>query len=375
MGASSKISSNQIHSSSETNIEKSSKSIDSGSYNDNFIAGAFAGFIARLITAPFDFMKIRIQLQSPEKSTSLLHTFRTVVKEEGFFALWGGNIAATYLWISYAMVQFSMYSFMKKTLEEMVFPPTEMSLSKPHKQNIESTDKTTKNSHSSSKKAVILFMSGAIAGIAATITTYPFDVMRTQFVLQNKVKTFPTQISFIRHTYATKGFHGFYPGIAPAVVGITPYMGLNFALYESIKTIASGPLQKLRSHDNPIFSSIGNILGNSLCGGAAGALSKIAMYPLDTIKKRLQAQGLNSMTPGMSKLPQYKGMVHCATTIWKQEGIKGLYRGIVPTTVKSLASTAVTFAAFEAAKDFLDWRRSMKGKQSNVASQKSKIKS
>ena len=46
-----------------------------------------------------------------------------VNQEEGFFALWKGNLSATYLWITYAIVQFSVYGILKR-LSEKTAPPT-----------------------------------------------------------------------------------------------------------------------------------------------------------------------------------------------------------------------------------------------------------
>lgn len=88
------------------------------------MAGAFAGASARLVTAPFDVLKIRFQLQFAEKVkyTSVSQAFQTVIQEEGIIGLWKGNVAATYLWISYAMVQFGVYGFLKKNLERIPDP-------------------------------------------------------------------------------------------------------------------------------------------------------------------------------------------------------------------------------------------------------------
>ena len=88
------------------------------------MAGAFAGASARLVTAPFDVLKIRFQLQFAEKVkyTSVSQAFKTVIQEEGIIGLWKGNVAATYLWISYAMVQFGVYGFLKKNLERIPDP-------------------------------------------------------------------------------------------------------------------------------------------------------------------------------------------------------------------------------------------------------------
>ena len=96
----------------------------SSSTRDDVIAGAFAGASARLVTAPFDVLKIRFQLQFAEKVkyTSVSQAFKTVIQEEGLIGLWKGNVAATYLWISYAMVQFGVYGFLKKNLERIPDP-------------------------------------------------------------------------------------------------------------------------------------------------------------------------------------------------------------------------------------------------------------
>lgn len=65
-------------------------------------------------------------------------------------------------------------------------------------------------------------------------------------------------------------------------------------------------------------------------GGAAGVL---AGHPLDTVKVRLQTQEAGK------KL--YSGMFNCIGTVVRQEGVKGLYKGITP----PLASLAVINAA------------------------------
>jgi solute carrier family 25 thiamine pyrophosphate transporter 19 len=79
--------------------------------SDDVFAGAFAGVVARTVSAPFDVLKIRSQLQSGPGAEPLgvLGSFRRIINNEGFFALWKGNLSATYLWVSYAMVQFSVY--------------------------------------------------------------------------------------------------------------------------------------------------------------------------------------------------------------------------------------------------------------------------
>ena len=65
----------------------------------NLLAGAISGMISSLCTQPFDVMKTRMIMgrgRDYEKYRTLTQTVKTVVKEEGFFALWKGVTPA--LW-------------------------------------------------------------------------------------------------------------------------------------------------------------------------------------------------------------------------------------------------------------------------------------
>ena len=78
---------------------------------------------------------------------------------------------------------------------------------------------------------------------------------------------------------------GFYAGLVPAMVGITPQMGLNFAFYETFRAIAMPeplPLKPgQKQGDKGQKDSFGwATLKKGICGGAAGGLSKLIVYPL-----------------------------------------------------------------------------------------------
>lgn len=187
-------------------------------FTDDAVAGASAGGIARMISAPFDVIKIRFQLQSQQnrKYTSIVQSLQRVVKEEGVLSLWKGNLSASYLWISYMMVQFSIYGVLKRLGEKTPNPFRDQP-----------------NSASGGDKAwraFMQFLAGAGAGkgsksdnfktinskliclhhigTASVVVTYPFDIMRTQFALQGKDVVYRSMASFIGHTYRTKGVQG-----------------------------------------------------------------------------------------------------------------------------------------------------------------------
>ena len=50
---------------------------------------------------------------------------------------------------------------------------------------------------------------------------------------------------------------------------------------------------------------------------------------------------------------QYKSIPHAVTTIMKQEGIRGMYKGLVPNLLKVAPSMASSWLSFEMTRDFL----------------------
>lgn len=85
-------------------------------------------------------------------------------------------------------------------------------------------------------------------------------------------------------------FPGFYAGLSPALVGITPYMGLNFAIYESTKTFSEsqffqmnskfGYKKGLENENTKTEGTLSGMLRKGLCGAIAGGTSKFIVYPL-----------------------------------------------------------------------------------------------
>ena len=77
--------------------------------------------------------------------------------------------------------------------------------------------------------------------------------------------------------------------------------------------------------------------------------SKLIVYPLDTVKRRMQASVLQSTLGegGVGTVLKYRGIMDCLSLTIKGEGISGLYKGVGPTLLKSCVSTAITFVAYE----------------------------
>jgi len=118
---------------------------------------------------------------------------------------------------------------------------------------------------------------------------------------------------------------------------VVPYMGLFFSAYEALRP----PLAALSLP----FGS-----GDASAGVVASVLAKTGVFPLDLIRKRLQVQGPTRARYGGGKIPIYeKGIWRTGRSIVRQEGWKGLYRGLGVGLVKSAPASAVTMWTYERA--------------------------
>lgn len=77
---------------------------------------------------------------------------------------------------------------------------------------------------------------GAGAGIIAMSSTYPLDMVRGRLTVQEGRKA---QYRGLIHATGCiireEGFFALYKGWLPSVIGVVPYVGLNFAVYETLK--------------------------------------------------------------------------------------------------------------------------------------------
>ncbi|KAK5117705.1 mitochondrial thiamine pyrophosphate transporter [Meristemomyces frigidus] len=306
----------------DTHTDKSAK----GTRTQVLLAGACAGLISRFCIAPLDVLKIRLQLQyhslaeplaGPVSRTPIgvLRLARDIFRHEGITGFWKGNIPAEGLYLSYGATQFLAYRSANQVMEAL---EESAGLKLPG--------------------AAKSFVSGAAAGTAATTITYPLDLLRTRFAAQGTEKVYAGLIASLRDITRLEGPAGFFRGLPAGIAQIVPNMGLFFALYEGFKPLTAD-----------IHLPFGS--GDAVAGISASILSKSAVFPLDTVRKRLQIQGPSrARYVSGSRMPAYeRGVAGTLTAIVRKEGWRGLYRGLSVSLVKAAPASAVTMWTYERA--------------------------
>eukprot|EP00455_Lapot_gusevi_P049145 TRINITY_DN6913_c0_g1_i1.p1 TRINITY_DN6913_c0_g1~~TRINITY_DN6913_c0_g1_i1.p1 ORF type:complete len:296 (-),score=89.93 TRINITY_DN6913_c0_g1_i1:82-969(-) len=91
-----------------------------------------------------------------------------------------------------------------------------------------------------------------------------------------------------------------------------------------------------------------NPLLDITAGSIGGFLQVASGHPFDTCKVRLQTQ---VVVPGQP--PRYKGFVDCFSSILKQEGFGGLYKGVASPAMGCIAMNASMFFSYAQSRNIL----------------------
>ncbi|KAH8671064.1 solute carrier family 25 member 42 [Xylariales sp. PMI_506] len=289
-----------------------------------FCGGGVAGAVSRTVVSPLERLKILYQVQSAghnEYKLSVPKALAKMWREEGWRGFMRGNGTNCIRIVPYSAVQFGSYNLYKRWFFE-TYPGASLS-------------------------PIERLVCGGIAGITSVFCTYPLDIVRTRLSIQSASFAalgerqkggklpgmWPTMVTMYRQE---GGVNALYRGIIPTVVGVAPYVGLNFMTYEYVRKYLTPEGDKNPSATRKL-----------LAGGISGAVAQTCTYPFDVLRRRFQ---INTMS-GMGY--QYKSVFDAIKVIVTQEGIRGLYKGLVPNLLKVAPSMAANWLSFEMTRDFL----------------------
>ena len=276
----------------------------------------------RFVVAPLDVIKIRLQLQPYALSDpysalrdapayrGTFATLRHIIQYEGLTGLWKGNVPAEIMYVCYASIQFTAYR------------TTTMFLQSALPRRLPDSAET--------------FVAGATSGAAATLVTYPLDLLRTRFAAQGTSRIYSSLFGAVRDIHHLEGPRGFFRGIGPTLGQIVPFMGTFFMTYEALRSRLSGL-------DLPWGS------GNATAGVLGGVVAKTVVFPLDLVRKRIQVQGPTRNRYVYKDIPEYASTARAISTIVRAEGWRGLYKGLPISLLKAAPAGAFTVWTYERA--------------------------
>lgn len=375
-------------SSSSTSSTSSSSSSSAASPLQDAVAGACAGALARVCVGPLDVLKIRFQVQlepvlgeaaasARSKYRGLGQALRLIVKEEGVAGLWRGTVPGLLLTVPYTAVQFVTLQAVKGAAAAAAAKRQQEERGEAERKGgsggraRRGQEQARAQGGPSPSSGLLSFGAGAVAGAAATVASYPFDLLRTTLAAQGEPKVYRGTLDAARGVLARSGPRGLFAGLGTTLVEIVPYAALQFGLYDGLTRAADrragergggggGAGRRRPEKKSPPSRNGGEAEGQVvatadaatrfLCGLAAGTAAKLATHPLDVAKKRYQVAGLARSSAYGARVPAAaaaKPLFATLSAVAAKEGVAGLYKGALPSILKAAPQAAVTLAAYE----------------------------
>lgn len=285
---------------------------------DVLVVGALAGAFSKTVTAPIDRVRIMYQVNDlkPFSLRNAGETVAQITRESGPQGLWRGNVAILWRVAPFSGIQFLVWDSVSDKLREYPY--------------FEESDE------------VCAFIAGGCAGIAATVATYPLDLLRARQAVGFNYKNYPSAVETILRKEGPKGL---FRGLAPTVIGMVPYSAISFGTYEALKN-------KLRYWHGVDCDSDVPVAQRLAAGGLCGTASQLVAYPLHIVRRRMQVQPYREIGAAGSLAYQntHQALVHIGTN----EGIlKGLYKSVSLSWLKGPLTVGLAFVTNDALKGLL----------------------
>jgi ornithine carrier protein len=184
---------------------------------------------------------------------------------------------------------------------------------------------------------------GAASGAFTSVLLTPIELVKCKVqvpgIKAHGESRAPTVLSVIRDVYTHRGIPGFWHGQLGTLIRETGGSAAWFGSYEGVKILFRSNRPNLKpSDDLPFWNML-------VAGACAGVSYNFIFYPADTVKSRMQTEDVRSTARAGQQ-----SFWSVARAIWKQHGLKGLYRGCGITVARSAPSSAFIFTVYEALK-------------------------
>jgi len=287
------------------------------SFITDFLIGGVSAAVSKTVVAPIERVKLLLQVQDASQSikpedrfTGIQDCFQRVIKEQGFGALWRGNMANVIRYFPTQALNFACKDFYKTYL----------------------------NPYNPKKEPVKFFFgncaSGGAAGATSLTVVYPLDFARTRLaadVGSGGDREFTGLVDCLKKMAAKDGPAGLYRGFGISVVGIIAYRASYFGMFDTGKAMMFPDANKASLLAMWAFAQVVTV--------SAGVVS----YPLDTVRRRLM------MDSGRAE-KMYKGTADCFKRIHADEGPKAFFKGSLSNVLRGTggALVLVFYAKIEA---------------------------
>jgi len=167
------------------------------------------------------------------------------------------------------------------------------------------------------------FAAGAMANILTSSCMQPLDVTKTFYLYQHKI---PTIKGCVQHIYSTFGVRGFWRGYSASITRSCVGGGFTFFWYEGIKSMMGTSNSNLQQFLTDGFATV-----------VGRTLAITVQCPLSVVKVKMENPA-HQISVGLTQIMQ---------GVYKKEGLKGFYCGLVPNLLRDVPYSALAVPFYE----------------------------
>lgn len=279
-------------------------------------AGVVAAMVSRTFVAPLERLKLEYIVRGEQKN--LFEVIKAIAATQGLKGFWKGNFVNILRTAPFKSINFYAYDTYRNQLLKL------------------SGNEETTNFER--------FLSGAAAGITATLLCLPMDTIRTKMVAPGG-EVLGGVIGTFHHMIQTEGFFSLYKGLLPSLVAMAPSGAVYYGVYDMLKSAYLHSPEGMKRIQNIKQGQELNALEQLelgtmrtlLYGAIAGCCSEAATYPFEVVRRQLQMQ---------VRATKMSALATCIKIV-EQGGIPALYAGLIPSLLQVLPSAAISYFVYE----------------------------
>ncbi|XP_045125296.1 solute carrier family 25 member 40-like isoform X2 [Portunus trituberculatus] len=258
----------------------------------------------------------------PVQLNGTLDAFVKISRQEGVQSLWSGLSPTLVVAVPNTVIYFTTYEQLRSLFHHVLLP------------------------EQSEPSSLIGGMAGGLARVWSVTVVSPFELVRTK--MQAAQMTYRELAVVLRNQVSSSGVRSLWRGWVPTVLRDVPFSVLYWLSYEKQKIIMN--------QQCPSFQF--TLVAGAVSGGIAGTLT----LPLDVIKTHRQIE--IEVERARSSRSTW-GMLEY---IYQQQGVRGLFSGLVPRLAKVMPACAIMISTYEYTKKFFRSRRQLMAEKGASAS-------
>ncbi|GET87372.1 mitochondrial ornithine carrier protein-like protein [Leishmania tarentolae] len=176
------------------------------------------------------------------------------------------------------------------------------------------------------------FVAGTAGGFSGVLIEHPFDTVKVRLQTYGATR-YAGYTDCITRLFQQDGIMGFYRGVTARLIAC----GLEHAW---VLTTYKWTLRLIGAGDRPTLPQI------LLSGCSSGVAATVCLTPFELVKCRMQAD--DSMGHR-----QYRGSLDCAQRVFRESGVKGLYKGGFAMLCREVPGSVVWCGTYDTLKSWM----------------------